>query len=306
MIKFLKHSEIDKAQWDRCIDQSDQAIVYAKAWYLDLVSPGWNALVEDNYHAVFPLTWRRKWSLNYLFQPAFTQQLGLFSAEKSSEDKLKEFLLAIPSSYKLIEIQLNTANLCEILPIGFKKIERINHILDLNVEKASLEKNFSVNTRRNIKKFEKSSNQITSQIKIDDLILLFRNNRGKDIIQLEERDYSVFKSICVEADKRGLLSLKGATDPGGKLIGACVFLHTQSGYILLFTSLSEQGKECGAMSALISSFILEHAEKKGILDFEGSMDPGIARFYKSFGSHEIVYLQIRNNRLPMWLRLVKN
>ena len=32
----------------------------------------WDALVLDDYAAVMPLTWRRKYGTRYLYQPAFT------------------------------------------------------------------------------------------------------------------------------------------------------------------------------------------------------------------------------------------
>ncbi len=306
MIQYLSHTEIDKILWDRCIDQSDQAIVYANSWYLDIVSPGWSALVDDNYRAVFPITWRKKWSFNYLFQPAFTQQLGLFSTKQLEENSLSNFLQAIPLTFKLIEIQLNCGNNNLLLPAGFNKHPRITHQLNLGYTSSELEKKFSENTKRNTKKFEKSSILVKTNIEVADIVDLFRKNRGKKISQLREEDYSVFLSICTEAKKRKLLSCFGAVDENGMLLAGTIFLRSHFGYILLFTALSEEGKETGAMSTLISNFIKEHGGEKGILDFEGSMDSGLARFYKSFGSHEIVYLQIRNNRLPVFLRWLKN
>ncbi len=79
MIKYLKHHEVAKDKWDECIDKAFNGIIYAYSWYLDLVSPEWEALIEDDYSIVFPLTQRNKNNINYLFQPVFTQQLGVFS-----------------------------------------------------------------------------------------------------------------------------------------------------------------------------------------------------------------------------------
>ena len=59
------------------------------------------------------------------------------------------------------------------------------------------------------------------------------------------------------------------------------------------------------MSLLIDSFIKEHSREDNILDFEGSMDVNLARFYKSFGSKEVVYLQILKNNLPVIIRWLK-
>ena len=56
MIKYLEHEEIDLKKWDATIDASPNGMVYAKSWYLDIVSPGWEGLVNEDYNAVFPLT----------------------------------------------------------------------------------------------------------------------------------------------------------------------------------------------------------------------------------------------------------
>jgi hypothetical protein len=36
-------------------------------------------------------------------------------------------------------------------------------------------------------------------------------------------------------------------------------------------------------------------------DFDGSNDPNLARFYKSFGSRELVYQRIILERSPGWM-----
>ena len=66
MIHYLKHHRIDKARWDRCISKAVNSRVYACSWYLDLVCPGWEALVEEDYTSVFPLTSRWK-GIYYLY-----------------------------------------------------------------------------------------------------------------------------------------------------------------------------------------------------------------------------------------------
>ena len=52
---------------------------------------------------------------------------------------------------------------------------------------------------------------------------------------------------------------------------------------------SEKGKANGAATFLIAELIASHAGKNLLLDFEGSMDEGVARFYKSFGAIEEHY-----------------
>ncbi|MEZ5197052.1 MAG: hypothetical protein R2764_11780 [Bacteroidales bacterium] len=110
MIKYLQNHQIEKSKWDACIKESVNGMVYANSWYLDIVAEDWEALVEDDYERVFPLTTGRKWGIDYLYQPVFTQQLGLFSKSSLSQDTVSCFLDSIPEKYKFIEINLNTFN----------------------------------------------------------------------------------------------------------------------------------------------------------------------------------------------------
>jgi hypothetical protein len=70
----------------------------------------------------------------------------------------------------------------------------------------------------------------------------------------------------------------------------------------LFSATNEDARESGAMPMLISQFIFSAAGNHLTLDFEGSNDPQLGRFYKSFGAQKIEYPSISINRLPFPLR----
>lgn len=306
MITFLQHQAIDKQKWDSCIKECGNGMTYAYSWFLDIVSPGWAALVEDDYSAVFPLTQRKKFGIAYLFQPPFTQQLGLFSKNKITENSVQEFIQKIPSTFRLVEIQLNTANTSERKVKGLDIQKKITHHLDLSFDREKLFAGYSENLRRNLKKAQKAGIKIINLNGINEIIDLFRNNRGREIKNLGEEEYKTLVQLSEECAKRNSLELLGAQSPDGKLIAGAAFLHTHTGYIFLFSAVNSEARESGAMSALISQFVEQHCTENKILDFEGSMNPSLARFYKSFGSQEVVYLQIRKNTLPAFIRWFKN
>jgi hypothetical protein len=66
MIRYIKHSEIEKNLWDKTVESSVNSIIYGYSWYLDVVSPGWDCLVYGDYDVVFPLTWNKKYGIKYL------------------------------------------------------------------------------------------------------------------------------------------------------------------------------------------------------------------------------------------------
>lgn len=305
MIRYLRNNEIDKALWDRCISSSPDGIVYAESWYLDIVSHGWDALVKDNYESVFPLTWRKKWNIHYLFQPYFTQQLGLFSINNTATENLvREFTEAIPEKFRLIEIQLNTGNKIDKLE-HFRTNERVTHHLDLTANYESLKKKYSENLSRNIRRSKNSGLSLDQQSGFSEIIDLFRLNKGKEVFNLGNSDYNTFRKLLAAATDRGNADIRYANDSEGKRIAGAIFLASKSSYIFIFSANTPDGKDSGAMAFLIDSFIRDHAGERKILDFEGSMDKNLSRFYKSFGSQEIVYLQILKNKLPFIIRWLK-
>src|SRR5580698_8347179 len=110
MIIYLRHNEISKVKWDKCLDNSPNSLIYAYSWYLDIVSPEWDALVEDDYSGIMPLPKASKYGFSYIYPPLFTQQLGLFSTDSLTDGKIMEFISAIPSKFRYLEMNLNEKN----------------------------------------------------------------------------------------------------------------------------------------------------------------------------------------------------
>ena len=296
MIRYLLHQDINKERWDACVSASMTPLVYGLSWYLDITSPNWEGLVLNDYQAVMPLPFRRKWGMNYSFQPPFSQQLGVFGQEDANE-----FLMAIPKHFKLIDQQLNYGNIAS----GFTTKAKPNLVLDLNFNYDELKKAYSNNTIRNIRKAEKNELIHETTSSPDKIISLFKSYRGKSIATLSENDYHTLRKICNYALLNGILEISTVKDRNGALQAGAVFLKSLHGWIFLFSATHPDGRNSGAMSSLIDRFIAAHAEEPTILDFEGSSDPDLYRFYQSFGSKESVYLQLRINRLPFPFNLFK-
>ncbi|MBP7558022.1 MAG: hypothetical protein KA821_17230 [Chitinophagaceae bacterium] len=105
-ITFIQHGAIDRKAWDACVGLHTPDHIYAYSWYLDVMVPGWTALVWGNYEAVMPLPCRKKYGIHYLYQPFLTPQLGLITADHSPAS-LRAFLDAIPAQYRYWDICLH-------------------------------------------------------------------------------------------------------------------------------------------------------------------------------------------------------
>ncbi|MGL4596578.1 MAG: hypothetical protein ACRCYO_03560 [Bacteroidia bacterium] len=303
MITHLATYEIDRGRWDECISRAFNGIIYGYSWYLDVVCPGWEGLVEDDYKSVMPLTCGKKMGVAYLFPPFFVQQLGVFSVNKLTEEEVKQFLSQIPAKYRYWEINFNTFNK---IPQGdYSLTPHLTHELDLIDSYENLFKQYSENTRRNVRKAEKNNLNLIEKISHEEVISLFRTNRGKDVAALGEVQYDILRRLLKAVDARQRLVAFGVADDAGKLTTGAFFILANNKAIFLFSGMNELGRESGAMFYVIDQFIRRYANHNLILDFEGSDQPDLARFYKSFGAKECVYLQAKQNRLPWYLSWYK-
>jgi len=294
MIKYLRYAHIDKVKWDKCIDDSFNGVIYAYSWYLDVVCEEWEALVEGDYERVFPINFRKKAGVSIIFQPFFTQQLGLFSRTELSPEIIDSFLEAIPSKYKVIDLNLNIHNKAN--HPGFEYTPQVNHELDLIADYTDLRKNYSSNTKRNLVKAESQGLSVVKGIKPDIVIELFRANRGKDIKVLQESNYQKLKRLIYTCIYKGIGNVYGVYTDENVLCAGAVFLLSKKKAVFIFSGLSAEGRDKRAMFYMIDHFIRENANKHLTLDFDGSNDESLARFYKGFGSTRIDIPRISKNK----------
>lgn len=302
MIKYLKYEHIDKKKWDECISQSFNGVIYAYSWFLDVVCEEWEALVEGDYERVFPINFKKKAGLNIIFQPFFTQQLGVFSKSELSPEVVNNFLEAIPKKYKVIDLNLNIHNNPDLK--GFEYIPQVNHELDLIGDYEGLRKKYNSNTRRNLVKAESEGLSVVKGIKPDEVIELFRDNRGKDIKVLQEGNYLKLKRLIYTCIYKGIGNVYGVYSDENVLCAGAVFLHTHKKAVFIFSGLSKKGRDKRAMFLLIDHFIKENANKHMTLDFDGSNDEALSRFYKGFGSTRIDFIRISRNSLSAPMKIL--
>lgn len=303
LIKYLKHNEINKQKWNECILNSFNGIVYAYSQYLDIVCPEWEALVKDDYEMVMPLTGNKKYGIHYMYQPYFTQQLGVFSKEHLTEKNVELFLKAIPKHFQFLEFNLNTYN--KLLHKDYITQNYLTHELDMISPYEMLYKNYSENTKRNLKKASQQQLTIINNCKVEDVIDLFKNNKRKEVKAFKTEQYSMLEKLYATFFKVGFAKSYGVVNSKNYLIAGALFFFSNNKAIFLFSGNSKEGKEKAALFYLIDQFIKNNSEKNLTLDFEGSNNPNLARFYKSFGSKPITYLHIKKNDLPFYLKWLK-
>lgn len=294
--RLIPHRLIDFRKWDRCIDQSSWPCVFAQSFYLNAVSPGWDALVKGDYESVFPITKKRKLGYSYLPHPVFTGQLGLFG--KLNKDLEKEVLSYLQSQFRLVEIELN----CKHRLRTDQLIEKCTHVIDY-----SRPFEYNENTQRNIKRALKAGFQVEV---MEDKTLLSLSKKHLDpfiteTLKIDTYGLTRFHELLKAALQHKQIKTYCTKTKNGEVLALAHFIHNKHQVIYLKGSNFDKEDNSGSMHLLMSRAIEDFKAQVKIFDFSGGSIPNIARFFKGLGGEPLYYPVFKYNKLPGFIKLLK-
>jgi len=300
MIEFVHRKEIDTRRWDELIAQSMAETLYPYSWYLDAAAANWSALIIDDYRFVMPLVWKKKYGLRYLYQPFYTQQLGVFSREYVDPTIIASMLALLQKKFRFAGINFNTQNL--VGETGSVAVDdKTNYVLDLRHSYDKLFGSFSTNARRNIKKACQINEHVEKDLSCKELVAFKKEN---DVIKRSEEEYQ-WLVYLLETIKKNSSGVVYTSRDEGAISAAAFFGFSRSRAIYLVSASDVQGKENRSMFKLVDAFVRDHARTTLVLDFEGSNIPSVARFFAGFGAKPEIYQGASFSRLPLFLNKIR-
>lgn len=288
MIRYLKHKDINFKKYDDCVLNANQSKVYAFSWYLDIVAEDWGVLIQGDYLAVMPLPQRKKYRVNYIFQPFWIQHLGVFSSLNLTSIQIDKFIKKIPKKFTLIDYNTN-------LKIQNSE-EQINYILPLKRDYKTIFKAFSKGRKSSISQAKKVDLEIREIEDYTSIIVLFKQNKGLNI-EISNDAYQVLEILLKKSNDLNKLKILAAYSKDNELLGGAFFMFSKNRITYLFSAINTQGRDLQAMSLILDTIIKNHSESDFIFDFEGSMLSGVAKFIRSFGAQKEVYFHYKKWRL---------
>ena len=265
------------------------------------MASNWDAIVMDDYKAVMPLPWKRKWGIHYLYQPAFIQQGGIFSVEMLDRETINSFIVLIKHHFRFAELTLNYGNV-SILP-GLLKL-RTNYILSLQRNYEELYKNYLPSFTKSLRRIRKFGLIYEKSEKYKNIIALYKKQYGQKL-PFVAGDYKHFEKICSFLLTKKMLHARIAYNGDKKLLAAVILLCDGKRLYNIISCITEEGKKVEANYFLYDGIIREFAGAPYLLDLEGSDVKGIAGFYKKFNPELQPYPFIKFNNLPPIIKLLK-
>jgi hypothetical protein len=304
-IRYLPHKNIDTDTWDRVIEQSVNRRVQGMSWWLNHVSPGWDALVGGDYEAVMPLPWKKKYGIKYMSHPFFTQQLGIFFTGKTKP--ADDFLEAIPGTFKMIEVKFNQNNTIENTE-KYKVKQNDNYVLSLVPDYEAIQKGYSKNCIRNLKKAQKEKFQTKKNNNAAQFTNFIRENLGDKVKTFTNQNYRQLEQLSgyLVNSKNGEIIC--TTNQKNQILAMCLVVFDKDILVCSVRASSPEGFEKKAMFFLINELISQYSdnERFNIFDFSGSNIEGIARFNQSFGAKKVHYNYLFCDRSPKIIQKLKN
>lgn len=290
MILKYNHKNIDKTKYSACLDKCLNYRIYAELWYLNIVSPdGYDILVLNDYEAVMPIPYQKKWGFKLVIQPIFCQQLGIFYKEIISAETFHLFISFL-KKYKVRSYCFNEEN-TPYLPSHY--VKRDNQVLNLDREYSTLVTNYNANKKRVLKNYLLSNSKIEEKY-AGSIVSKKPSNLLNRILSASQ--LNILNTLLQELNRQKVLKQYTLYNRDN-IPTVYVWLIFSKGRIINLLSVRDKELEIkNSYAYMIDLLIKNHSDQKLILDFEGSMIPGIAHFNKSFGAvsnHYVLYKNLK-------------
>jgi hypothetical protein len=282
-VRILKRNLVDDAKWNLTISQAVNSLPYAYTWYLDALCSRWVAVVVGDYEFVMPLPIGRKWGLLYVYQPLFCQQLGVFYRRHS--DAMIELLLNTAlKKFVFVNLNVNYDNAItkQMRGLGKKK----NLILQLNSKHSEIQKGYSDNTLRNIKKGQKAGLvfEVSDTKSQEDFADFYVTHTAVKDDKFKARHIESLKLLVHQFIINSCGKLFLAKDADGNICAGVIVIESGQRIIHLLPAADDYARQNGGMHYLVDAVLKNYEGSEKTYDFEGSSVDSIARFYEGFGA----------------------
>ncbi|MEO6584004.1 MAG: hypothetical protein ABIO05_06750 [Ferruginibacter sp.] len=304
-VNYLPYNEIDRKKWDACITGSTNNLIYAKSFYLDAMAENWDGLILNDYEAVMPFCWKKKFGIKYGYQPAFTQQGGVYCRSRQGEMIVAAFLHKIFTTVKFAEISLNFHNIQHLEFANVKTSLRNNFVLDIGGPYERIATNFHPHFKKSLRRIQKFNLKYFASHDYSFVIQLYKKLYGEKMKGTRSEDFEQFEELCDVLSTDNNVITRMAFDENNKLLSASVLLKDGKRIYNIISCATAEGRLKESNYFLYDNIIQEFCEDMMWLDMEGSDLAMIAAFYKKLNPVNQPYPFIKYNALNPFLKIFK-
>ena len=244
-------------------------------WYLKSLKTNCYLLEREEYMVLIPL--KRNLFYEKAILPPGIQRLDPISLKtnnKLNSTLLEEIVKLIPCGY--VSWSYNIDN----LPSTIKKIQRNNYILHLLPDYNQLRKNYNSSLKNSLNKNKHTVHTGMSPLEFANFYNKFSNKRIPELYK-NTKILSNIISACIENNAGEIKYVIGMQQ---QPIALAFFSNFNGRIVYQYSCSTDEGRSVDAMHAILDHAIQSYCGQDISLDFEGSMIPGLAFFFQSFGA----------------------
>ena len=289
--------------------KEDSIPVFSRDWWLDAVcGDDWDVLMYEKkgrIHATMPLYVPCK---GVISMPNYTQTMGVWFAAEANDTKYSSLLSNRQAiCNRFIEqlrpyrsyLQNFSYEFTDWLPFywaGYSQTTRYTYMLNGIKDSNSIQTGMSQQTRRNIKKARdmgiktcRGDFPIVDFLKIQALSFDRQNKVNK-------QSNAVLIRLILAARERRQGDIFGGYDEKGRLHAVAFVVWQDSCAYYIAGGGDSALRSSGAHSLVMREAIDYASHFTDTFDFEGSMIPGVERFFREFGAVQTPYFTITRGK----------
>lgn len=303
----------NKEQYRKLCNEQNDLPLFHKDWWLDTVCEDWDVAIArngDHISGVWPYSIERKIGVTIYRTPVLTPYLGPYIFYPADLKKTKRDNFEHETVNALLE-QMQAAQVMAIAlspghkqaglykSKGFSINTRQTFLMPLQEDEPAIFSRLHEDYRRNIRKAEAELEIATDAAALPQL---WEYQKAT----LDRKDVGVHFSpaklqALFDACKANLRCYLWVARKDGVIQAILWHVWDNERAYYLAGAKNPNAKDNRAMTALIWKAISESKKMgKQYFDFEGSMDPGVEKFFRNFGGERELYLTIQKNSSLLW------
>lgn len=288
-ISRYNRNEIEDGKWDACVKAAINGHVFAQTWYLDIVSPEWEAVVLNDYDAVLPVPVKRSIIGKQLINPYWTPYLGIINKKPIDNKLILEMLMQI--KVKHVCLVLNSYNkLPDFISALLKK--RQIAVLDLIRPIQHIEVQFDGQLEKIINDYRHKRVSVVRSLDAGEYLAFVKR---KNVIS-RERELDQLLPIMSFAIRYKNAGVYAAYDGHNEMM-ACAFFLKANNNLSLVHSADVDSDSCG-VKAIVYHILKNNAGSNLTLDFPFNTKK-LGKLFTSNRHHCMIY----EKGLPRWVSL---
>jgi hypothetical protein len=294
--------------------------IFSRDWWLDAVCRAkWDVLLweeKGRIRAAMPLYIPLP---GIVSMPPYTQTMGIWFAEESGDTK---YTTALGRRQQIGQVFVEELRqyaaflqnfhygITDWLPFywaGYRQTTRYTYVLHDIRQTERLRENMSIHLRRKITKATKHRLVVKRGIPTEDFLRVHTLTFERQGRKPQHTNH--LKHLIHLCRERTQGDLWGGYDEAGRLHAAAFIVWQESSAYYLAGGADPALRDSGAQALVLWEAIQAVSAYTNRFDFEGSMLPGVERFFREFGAVQTPYFAISRGNIGLlyraWLKIYK-